>query len=133
MMADSKLKGTGRRQGLTIQVNELLRDLGDSSFVVAATLQSMGVTGLRRNSSSCPLARYIHAATVADRRVAKVQVDRRVVAITRRSWFSKRVMVALPTPLQEFVIRFDRGDFPMLECGKEVLLHSEIKEQEQKA
>ena len=128
-MADTKLKGAGRRQGLTIQVNELLRDLGDSSFVVAATLQSMGVTGMRRNSSSCPLARYIHAVTVADRRVGKVQVDRRVVAITRRrAWISKRVMVALPTALQEFVVRFDRGDFPMLECGSEGSVQSEVNE-----
>jgi hypothetical protein len=117
MMAETRQKGAGRRQGLTSQVNELLQDLGDSSYAVAASLQSMGVTGFRRNSSSCPLARYIHAVTVSDRRVSKVQVDRRVVAITRRhAWISKRVMVVLPTALQEFVVRFDRGDFPMLEC-----------------
>jgi hypothetical protein len=102
---------THQRDALRSETADLLTGLGPTTGDVAAKLGSIGVRGVPRSTTSCVLARYMHAVTSPDPRVRAITVNLDAVTILRRRWWSPRVIVPVPLPVQQFILRFDRGEY----------------------
>jgi hypothetical protein len=64
--------------------------------------------------TGCVVARYVYAVMGHDPRVRSVAVLGRMVTITCRHRWSPLVVVPVPLPVQDFIARFDRGEFATL-------------------
>lgn len=102
-----KIEGTER-------LVALLEGLGDSPEKIAEALQKAGIKGKQMRCQECPLARYAQARGF-DRPLAghlSLAVDYEPVQdigyVRIRAWWDQG------HPLQEFITRFDRGEFPAL-------------------
>jgi hypothetical protein len=99
---------------LTFETAELLRKLGTTIEDVAATLGSTGVRGIPRSGTGCVLARYVHAVMGPDPRLRAITVTCAAITMTRRRWWLQPVVVSVPPPVQQFIVRFDRWEFSEL-------------------
>lgn len=85
------------------EIRQALTDLGDTPTEVAATLAKGGHKGLKCRSLICPVAVYLH------RRFPDtyVEVGGGTVVV---EWEE----VNLPTPVSDFILHFDAGDYAEL-------------------
>jgi hypothetical protein len=96
-------------QAATHPALEALAQLGANADDMAHALHRLGVTGVLGGCTRCPLAN--HLVDVLGLRMAEV-------AETEMALYwpgsADRELVDMPPPAAEFVVRFDRGDFPQL-------------------
>ena len=103
---------TEERSQLRADVGRLVEGLGRDAGEVASSLQMAGVRGARHDVGGCPLTTYLRAVMGADSRVDDVRVHAGHATVGRR--WSKPVKVPLPGAARDFVVAFDRGEFPKL-------------------
>jgi hypothetical protein len=110
-----------RNRRLGVQVGELLIGLGANRSEVAASLCDAGVWGARNNPRCCAVASYLGAVLGADPRVRSLTTGQSQVKITVNGPLPflppAVVRVALPQPVRQFIVAFDRGMYPMLVRG----------------
>lgn len=101
--------------------NRAVEDLNsfDSADKVAHYLRLSGVTGNRKDGSSCPVSNYIASQCGSEIRSSEYNIA--VISITEGSsvYWANAKLVASARPsqaLSEFIGRFDRGMYPSLEA-----------------
>lgn len=109
-----------------------LTALGETSDAVARTLIDKGIRGNRQAATICPVANYLTSCGFHGVRVgmtfARVQVEDVVDPTTMTLPFDATTVGALeyqenmlryllPTPVRDFIKRFDNGEFPELSDG----------------
>lgn len=105
------------RAALRNETSALLHELGPTVTDVVANLTRSGVRGVPGNGTDCPVARYLHAVVGPDPRVRAIMVSARAVIINPvtinpgRHFWSRRVVVPLPTPVRGFIGDFDRAAY----------------------
>ncbi|HTZ09001.1 MAG TPA: hypothetical protein VMB72_08005 [Acidimicrobiales bacterium] len=100
-------------------IRELLEHLGTTPAEIAASLEDEGARGTPNASTDCVLARYLNAVLRGDPVIRSVAVTRTHVYARIRPRRRRRVVVALPSPLAEFVLGFDAQRYPALVGGEE--------------
>jgi hypothetical protein len=89
----------------------LLSNLGSNAEAVAGQLESAGVKGVPGSGTGCAVARYINAVMASDPRIGPINVNDEAVTIFGRHWWTRPVIVPVPSPVRSFILRFDRDDF----------------------
>ena len=102
------------RKAFRDQVQQLLEGLGPRVADVAASLGGAGVKGIPKNGQCCALATYLHAVLEADGQVRHINVGVCGVEVVFGSWWRRRVWIAHPAAVSDFVRAFDAGVFPRL-------------------
>lgn len=89
----------------------LLAALGDTPEQIAATLHTGGHHGRPQSEDCCPVARYLRAALDVDH----LNVIGNIVVLAYEQ-DPPRIgdYVDVPDAVEEFIERFDNGDFPQL-------------------
>lgn len=99
---------------------DALRALGDTSNEVAESMRSVGVQGVRNTVRTLnPVVRYLatkNLRPVSDIDLTSPQALRFVSTVT-----GKPRQIILPPPVIEFLIEFNRGDYPDLELPPEAV------------
>jgi hypothetical protein len=116
-----KLASEVDTHALTASVNEALIGLGDNHHAVAASLESQGVRGLRRNCYLCPLVKFV------EKQARGLGKHSWVVTVGSGGWTAacvvdKRTYTArspLPHACLAFIGAFDTGLFPKLDHDQE--------------
>lgn len=100
------------RDRLSAEIDNTLRELGNTSDAIAARLTELGITGIECDTGECPIAIYLKTRMPEGYRLVSV-----------RSWLTsihieteRRVMISivdLPAII-EFISRFDTGWYPNL-------------------
>lgn len=97
------------RAALGMRLEESLQSLGDDADAVASNLHRAGVRGVKGSRCECPVAVWLGRQGFrwpsVDDSAAYVQED------------GGDVRAYLPIPVYQFVDRFDRGRYPLLEAG----------------
>jgi hypothetical protein len=102
------------RTGLRRQVECLLTDLGEAPGEIADSLNRAGARGEPQHHSRCVLASYLSAVVGSDPGIASIEVGVRRVRITRSDGWRRRVTIAAPAQIVEFIRGFDLGLYPQL-------------------
>jgi hypothetical protein len=94
------------------KITAALTGLGDTADTVAATLISHHVTGRRRDPHRCPIANYLFDQNVLHRATPGEGVGRLFIylTITDQYELDESAAVLIPTPVAEFLRRFDTRD-----------------------
>jgi hypothetical protein len=89
----------------------LLAALGDTPAQIAATLLAAGHHGRPQSEDCCPVARYL----LASLDIKHLNVIGNIVVLAYAQ-DPPRICdyVDVPDPVEEFIERFDNGDFPQL-------------------
>jgi hypothetical protein len=87
-------------------LREALKALGTTREQVASTLDRLGIRGRRGDCRTCPVALYLTDVTGGH-----VLVD---VLDVRLGSPADHVLVMLPTPVRDFIDRFDQDYYPGL-------------------
>jgi len=103
-----------KSQAVRVHIQELLDHLGTSPAEIARHLCDEGARGTPNASTDCVLARYLNAVLRGDPLIRSVAVTRTHVHIRLRPRGRRRVVLALHTPLAEFVLGFDAQRYPEL-------------------
>lgn len=90
---------------------EQLESLGNKPEDIARSLKGRGYKGIRGKSDACPLANFIKAAFKV---TPNVSGDNLIVN-QREDWGQVTTEVAHPNPVHDFIMNFDKGDYPELE------------------
>lgn len=88
-----------------LSARRLLRSLGNSSDAIAETLRSQQITGLPNKTGYCPVANLLRQ---------KTGYQWRVTCATASCPGVTQAAIHLPTAITDFVLSFDRGDYPDL-------------------
>jgi hypothetical protein len=99
------------RAALRAQTTELLNKLGLNAEAVASQLESAGVKGVPGSGTGCAVARYVNAVMSSDPRIGPINVNDEAVTIFGRHWWTRPVIVPVPSPVRSFILRFDRDEF----------------------
>ena len=98
--------------------NDALADLGGTPDEVAESLRRLGIKGKRKSGETCPLAYFI-AAKFGDV-VTYAEVDTCGVEIEIDRGNADLRWVDFASPCEQFVVRFDKGEYPDLVSPQEV-------------
>jgi hypothetical protein len=94
------------------QIEQLLRDMGETPELVAGAIRAAGVRGLRDSTSFLnPLVRYLNRSLDIGGRL-EVGASGTVLRLQRGNHVRE---VPLPLPVQVFLDGFHRGLYPDLE------------------
>ena len=93
--------------------NRVLSDLGATAEDVAFSLDGYGVRGCPNDSSNNPVALYLHAVMMGDRRVHRVELAADGLHLWPAGGW-RPIVVPLTAAVAEFMLLFDAGHFPWL-------------------
>jgi hypothetical protein len=105
--------GTSARL-LTGEIESFLSDLGDNAENVAMSLRNQGVRGQPQDKAQCAIARYLDAVVGADRRVRNISVGTSELSVSGPHWWSAKLVIEVPSAIQQFIRGFDRYQYPDL-------------------
>lgn len=88
-----------------------LVELGNTSEEVAAKLLALGVCGQKGEPSSCPIYYYL----LTRKGHTQVRAVTGVYVRTSDLGYHHHLM-DVPTPVRRFILDFDQGKYPTLEC-----------------
>lgn len=92
---------------------EDLRSLGNGPTQVAATLWSRRIRGDRNKPNSCPIAKWLKKEYGAEAQVGAVMEYPDFESVDEVK--VNGVVVRMPRAIIQFIIKFDKGDYPELE------------------
>jgi hypothetical protein len=87
------------------QIEDALKELGDTAEEVANNLLVSGCKGRRRQAFSCPIFLYLESKGLRDSSMA----------VTSGSVILKHDSAETTPAVYFFICLFDKGEFPMLE------------------
>jgi len=86
------------------ELNDCLSALGTTKDEIKASLVAAGIKGRKGNADCCPVARHLKQAGFTFPCVGHVAV-----------YAEDHLKVSTPTPVKEFLIGFDRSEYPELD------------------
>ena len=84
-------------------LSDCLNELGSHEFAVAEKLEALGIKGDKFSLCHCPIAKYL------------IKLGFIGVLVSPTKAKTDQQQCFLPTPVENFILHFDDGEYPELE------------------